>query len=280
MSMRFPPIPEFVEPYPDESCYSILSRCMVRAAMSAARFHWVMFEKQNWLTCYLWQPFHVEDLSRWFDDAARRVSTYVRYHSCVPYRFPFLHSVQQEDFEDWANGEELNKGMYQHLTMKLGYRKWTKRYLCYCPECAKEDRNKYGETYWHMIPQLPGVYVCPVHAVPLEETSLMLENWIDLHSAEYWVPDVEPRKGTISYDDLRLATDSKWMMEHGWEMTLRHKELLEGLSLWQFEQAEATVKRFSSRESVKNETAYYILLANMKDKSISDFMTPKKIMDN
>lgn len=280
MSMRFPPIPQFVEPYPDESCYSILCRCMVRAGMSAARFQRTMFEKQRWLSCYLWQPFHAEDLKRWFDDAIERMPIYVRHHSCIPYRFPFLHLVHQEDFEDWANGEELSKGMRQNLTMRLGYRKWTKRYLCYCPECAKADRNKYGETYWHMIPQLPGVFVCPVHAVPLEETSLMMQNWIDLHPAEYWIPDVEPRKETISYDDLRLATDSKWMMEHGLEIELKQKDLLGGLSQWQFELAEAKAKRFSSRESIKKETVYYILMANMKNKSVSEFMTPRKIMNN
>ena len=272
MSKRFPPIPQFVAPYPDESCYSILCRCMVRTAMSAARFHWTMFEKKNWLSCYLWQPFHVEDLTRWFDDATVRMAIYVRDHSCVPYRFPFLHAAYQEDFEDWANGEEMSNGIHHFLTMKLGYRKWTKRYLCYCPECTKVDRYKYGETYWHMIPQLPGVYVCPIHAVPLEESSLMLKNWIDLYPAEYWIPDVEPRRETISYDDLRLATDSKWMMEHGWGTAFKLKELIEGLSHWQFEQAEAKVKRLTSRESVKNETAYYILLANLKGNSIADYV--------
>ena len=82
------------------------------------------------------------------------------------------------------------------------------------------------------------------------------------------------------YDDLRLATDSKWMMEHGLEIALKQKDLLGGLSQWQFELAEAKVKRFSSRESIKNETVYYILMANMKNKSVSEFMTPRKIMDN
>lgn len=68
------------------------------------------------------------------------------------------------------------------------------------------------------------------------------------------------------------------MMEHGWGMAFKQKELLEGMSQWQFEQAEAKVKRFSNRESVKYEMPYYILLANMKAKSISDFMTPLEIM--
>ena len=84
----------------------------------------------------------------------------------------------------------------------------------------------------------------------------------------------------MSPDNLRIATDSKWMMEHGWGMELKQKKLLEGLSQWQFELAEAKAKRFSSRESIKNETVYYILIANMKNKSVSEFMTPRKIMDN
>ena len=98
------------------------------------------------------------------------------------------------------------------------------------------------------------------------------------HTLPY--PDAEPRRETILYDDLRLATDSKWMMEHGWGMELKQKELLEGLSHWQFEQAEAKTKRFTSQHSVKNETVYHILLANSKGMSISDFVERKEIVEN
>ena len=93
--------------------------------------------------------------------------------------------------------------------------------------------------------------MCPIHTVPLEETSLMLKKWIDLHPAEYWIADAKPRKEMISYDDLRLAADSKWMMEHGLGMAFKQNELLEGMSQWQFEQAEAKTKRFTSHKSVK-----------------------------
>lgn len=47
---------------------------------------------------------------------------------------------------------------------------------------------------------------------------------------------------------------------------------IEGLSYWQFEQAEAKAKRFTCRISVKNETINYILLANMKGNSIAEFV--------
>ena len=76
----------------------------------------------------------------------------------------------------WYVGEDISLGYYQGITRDLGYRFWTKHYLRYCPECVRSDRNTYGETYWYITPQLPGVYVCPVHAVPLEDSTIMLTN--------------------------------------------------------------------------------------------------------
>ena len=281
MSRRFPSIPHFVEPYPDESCYSILCRCAVRSALSMSRFCRTMFGKQRFTSYYLWQPFQAEELTEWFDDAADKTKRYLIKHSSIPYRYPFLSEICRDDYECWAAGEKLPAGVYQRLTLKMGCRLWTKRYLYYCPECVRSDRKQYGETYWHMIPQLPGVYVCPIHAVPLEQSSLMQGNsWMELHPAEYWLSDTQARRETISYDDLQLAADTKWMMENGWEKEINLYSLLDGLSGWQFEQAEAKSNRFTSRQNVKNETAYHILLANMKGKSIADFMGTKKIIGN
>lgn len=281
MSKRFPPIPRFAEPYPDESCYSILCRSAVWAAMSTAKFCREMFEKKRYLSCFLWQPFHSEEINRWFDDAADRVQDYLQKHSCIPYRYPFLSKICQGNIEDWAVGEELTDGTYKRLTLNLGCRAWAKHYLFYCPECVKSDRQKYGETYWHMIPQLPGVYVCPVHAVPLEVSALQQSySWMDLYPAEYWISDMEPKRGTISYDDLQLAMDSKWMMENGWKTEIRLGSLLEGLTNWQFEQAEAMTNYFTHQRNVKNETVYHILLANMKRMSISEFVEKKEIIVN
>lgn len=281
MNKRFPPIPQFVEPYPDESCYSILCRCMVRAAMSTGRFCQALFGKQKYLSYFLWQPFRNEEVSKWFDDALSRVQTYLLEHSCIPYRYPFMNRRRRDDIHYWYIGEELSLGYYQGITRDLGYRLWTKRFLFYCPECVKNDRKTYGETYWHMIQQLPGVYICPIHAVPLEQSAILMSNhWIDLHPAEYWLPNSEPGRETFSYEDLQLAMDSKWMMENGWKTEIKLGSLLEGLTNWQFEQAGAKTCRFTNQHIVKNETVYHILLANMKGKSISYYAERKEIIDN
>lgn len=42
--------------------------------------------------------------------------------------------------------------------------------LRYCPECYKEDIEKYGEAYWHRIHQIPEVTVCSKHGCKLHST--------------------------------------------------------------------------------------------------------------
>ena len=68
---------------------------------------------------------------------------------------------------DWLHGKEMVSGQYKHLTRSFGHHTWKKELIYYCPDCAEEDRKTYEETYWHRIPQLPGVWHCPVHHVPL-----------------------------------------------------------------------------------------------------------------
>jgi hypothetical protein len=244
--------------------------------MSTGRFSQAMFGKQKYLSRFLWQPFRNEEASRWFDDGTSRAQRYLLEHSCIPYRYPFMNKRGRLDIDNWYDGEKLSLGLYHGITRDLGYRCWTKRFLYYCPECVKNDRKNFGETYWHMIPQLPGVFICPAHAVPLEQSTILMNNqWIDLHPAEYWLSNTEPRRETISYADLQLATDSKWMMENGWKAEIKLGSLLEGLTNWQFEQAEAKTQQFTTQHNVKNETVYHVLLANMKGMSISDFVEQK-----
>jgi hypothetical protein len=44
-----------------------------------------------------------------------------------------------------------------------------------CPECDRENREKFGETYWCRLFQLPGVEVCPIHKVFLEPSDIRLD---------------------------------------------------------------------------------------------------------
>ena len=43
------------------------------------------------------------------------------------------------------------------------------RNLRFCPACAKEDRELYGETYWHRCAFIPHLDICPRHRCRLIE---------------------------------------------------------------------------------------------------------------
>lgn len=55
-------------------------------------------------------------------------------------------------------------------------RKGVKRYARFCPQCAKEDREKYGETYWHRLHQIVGIDICAKHGFRLFEANVALFN--------------------------------------------------------------------------------------------------------
>lgn len=69
----------------------------------------------------------------------------------------------------------------------LGY----KRYIRFCPECAKEDREKYGETFWHRAHQIQRIRVCPKHRCFLENTDIAISAKMSpgLRDAEGLVPE-------------------------------------------------------------------------------------------
>jgi len=41
-----------------------------------------------------------------------------------------------------------------------------------CPSCMTVDRVDHGWTYWHLEHQYPGVWTCPHHGVPLQESAV------------------------------------------------------------------------------------------------------------
>lgn len=50
------------------------------------------------------------------------------------------------------------------------------RHLRYCPLCAAEDREQYGETYWHRSHQLQGVDICPLHKCFLHDSTVPISS--------------------------------------------------------------------------------------------------------
>ena len=79
--------------------------------------------------------------------------------------------------------------------------------LRYCPACAANDREQYGEAYWHRIHQLIGIYVCPVHRCYLMDSSVMISGKAtpSLKTAEEIIPQSESCVFADNEIEIRVA---------------------------------------------------------------------------
>lgn len=46
--------------------------------------------------------------------------------------------------------------------------------LRFCPACVTDDRQQYGESYWHLVHQVPGVLLCPKHGALVQDSTVSL----------------------------------------------------------------------------------------------------------
>ena len=76
------------------------------------------------------------------------------------------------------------------------------QYLRYCPLCAAENRDAYGEAYWHRKHQIRGMTVCTKHKCRLEDSQVTAksEQGYTLAPAELSINEIQPTFVT----DIRL----------------------------------------------------------------------------
>lgn len=86
-------------------------------------------------------------------------------HTMYPYYGRFLDKDRRDAaYEALRN----NEGDFFKLFGGNNTKKTETRYMRYCPLCAKSDREEYGETYWHRIPQIKNIHVCHIDMIPLK----------------------------------------------------------------------------------------------------------------
>lgn len=89
--------------------------------------------------------------------------------------------------------------------------------LRYCPECARDDRSEFGETYWHRIHQVPGVMVCVRHEALLRESVVPYRNARNKHAfitADSVIPKICAPVYRATEQQLQLARDTEWLLQH------------------------------------------------------------------
>ena len=182
----------FPDIYPDELLYSQLARYHSRSGY--ARYVFTVADIYN--NEKLVHP-NVDFVNRYTTDAMKWITknepweVIAEQHTMYPAYIRFLPKLRRIDA---VNAILSCEGNWKNLMCMPLLNE--SRFIRYCPECAKEDRGKYGETYWHREHQIPRIRVCPKHRCFLEnsEIAISAKTSPGLHDAENNVPsNIEKR---------------------------------------------------------------------------------------
>ena len=92
-------------------------------------------------------------------------------NSCYAYFSTAFTRQLYEGMERKIKTGEPDRSLERRIIQKCRRSHWPER-LRYCPDCAREDMERYGETYWHRMPQLPGVEYCLKHGTPIRDSEV------------------------------------------------------------------------------------------------------------
>jgi len=166
--------PLFPKPMPDETVFSLLCRFHLVSAQGYFKANTLKSmginasRPSNELPCFLPAFSRVSGIS---------INQLIYKFTSVHYYEPF---VSKTSFQYLVTG--LANGNTSSLQSKLGMvanRMMQGQSLRFCPQCAEEDVEKYGITYWRITHQLVGATVCSEHhcqlyGVPRKSVKVML----------------------------------------------------------------------------------------------------------
>ena len=166
------------EPYPDEFLNSIIARYHCHSgnileAKSRCELCGVPYEKK-WISNVNHQT--VFDTMRKYIEAhgptiGTMTECFIKYTS-FPFEARFLSTESKKKMISlYLPSEEEKDSKRKRRLLRNGITAPEASYLRYCPDCVREDIEKYREPYWHRIHQLRIMQCCPVHKRVLLETN-------------------------------------------------------------------------------------------------------------
>jgi hypothetical protein len=208
----------FPDPYPDELLYSACARYAERVKYRNKQSHISELLGNRGLSAMVDFPnrldYFVSILPPGNFYSVERI---ISENTLLPFYEPFLPSdraelVRQEMKDDSKDNHLRSRAATTVKQVKMP------EHLRFCPLCVEDDKNEYGETYWHRLHQLPGVLVCPKHACFLEDSSLEWKRGIGNHfySAEDYISRKKPRLLKQYNADhqvlIKLAENAEWLL--------------------------------------------------------------------
>ena len=204
----------FPEIYPDELVYSLLARYYVKSgyltlayALEDLYVHKYTTPDTEFLNEF--RPDVVKVLTRQKD-----LESLIQEHTMFPSYARFLSRERKRE----AYQELLSmKGNFNNLLALPKNQRGVGRYLRYCPLCAGEERERYGEAYWHRQHQTQGIKVCARHGCYLKESKVSMDRKASpgLWDAQSIIAEQEKVKPCTNERELDLARYASQVFESG-----------------------------------------------------------------
>lgn len=161
----------FPEIYEDELLYSLLCRYYQRTGYTKYIFAVDdLFMRRTVHLVIEWVNEYSPDA---MDHITKRTDfeTVVRNHTMFPAYTRFLPKERRNAA---LHSLLVCDGNYYNLVVNQKVKH--KRFLRYCPICAAEDRERYGETYWHREHQIVHLDICPKHRCRLVDSNVPIRS--------------------------------------------------------------------------------------------------------
>lgn len=217
----------FPDPYPDELLYSVCARYQQRTRFSCINTNLELFSCET-KRCFIDLPGFVDVLAENLPGStAYNMNYFLKNNSLLPLYLPFL----TKELKSSLLSELTAPGQHPKFTFSYDAYSLISKRLRYCPQCVHEDRLIFGETYWHRLPQVWHVRVCPKHLIILIESDISIER--QYRGRFYFVENYFAAEDVISCESqissesnhylntfrgkvtLELARNAQWLLEFG-----------------------------------------------------------------
>ena len=185
------------QPYEDELFYSVLCRAYIHSGYFSHKeaLKDMLYTKSNNPSIELLGHFNTD-----FESLIKQVypiEQLIYNHTMYPQYARFIPLEQKKE----AMHHLVIDYCDPHHLFCILPRADTDLHLKYCPLCVKEDRDKYGEAYWHRQHQIRNMKICPKHLCYLEKSDVLAksEKVFTLSSTEEHTPIISPRMATNSH---------------------------------------------------------------------------------
>ena len=208
----------FPDPYPNELFYSICARFQDRVRYPSQRATVEdLFQTKNAIAIFDFPSRLNRIVAALPLKSGYTVDYFINNHTLLPFYSPFLPPERNQLIREDMDGDNGAK-IHTRLGIVAGYVEMPS-HLRFCPLCVEDDKKLFGECYWHRLYQVPGVEVCPTHAVFLEKSDVSTHNrrrTYEFLAAEQAIKMVLPRPidllEPVHKILFNIARDIKWLL--------------------------------------------------------------------